>query len=246
MIEWTQADYDRLKPRMVSLAQTIAGERKLLKRDRELIRDLVLLAHLQFGSLHWFDEIEMAYRENRHNIKRPFGWLKTEFWRKTKKLGCDLNDVRAAPEAGRGGHGMTHIGIDPGKTGGIAVIRDDGPQAWKMPETRRDLWDLIVDLEDRGCFAVVEKVHTSPQMGVKSAGTFMQGKGEVLMALTAAGIPFEEIAPGRWQRSMQCLTKGDKNVTKRRAQELFPQLKVTHSIADALLIAEYCRRVRAS
>jgi hypothetical protein len=39
------------------------------------------------------------------------------------------------------------------------------------------------------------------------------------------------------------MSKGDKNVTKRRAQQLFPQLKVTHAIADALLIAEYGRRV---
>jgi len=41
---------------------------------------------------------------------------------------------------------------------------------------------------------------------------------------------------------MGCLTKGDKNVSKRRAQELFPALKVTHAIADALLIAEFARR----
>jgi hypothetical protein len=43
---------------------------------------------------------------------------------------------------------------------------------------------------------------------------------------------------------MSCLTKGDKNVTKSRAQELFPEVKVTHAIADALLIAEYGRRIR--
>ena len=43
---------------------------------------------------------------------------------------------------------------------------------------------------------------------------------------------------------MSWLSKGDKNVTKSRAQELFPELKITHAIADALLIAEYGRRVR--
>jgi hypothetical protein len=31
-------------------------------------------------------------------------------------------------------------------------------------------------------------------------------------------------------------------VSKRKAQELFPGIKVTHAIADALLIAEYNRR----
>jgi hypothetical protein len=42
---------------------------------------------------------------------------------------------------------------------------------------------------------------------------------------------------------MRCLTKGDKNVSKARAQELFPALKITHATADALLIAEYGRRL---
>lgn len=42
---------------------------------------------------------------------------------------------------------------------------------------------------------------------------------------------------------MGCLTNGDKNITKQRAQQLFPSAKVTHKIADALLLAEYCRRV---
>jgi hypothetical protein len=37
------------------------------------------------------------------------------------------------------------------------------------------------------------------------------------------------------------MTRGDKNVSKRRAQEIFPMIKVTHSVADALLIAEYNR-----
>jgi hypothetical protein len=39
------------------------------------------------------------------------------------------------------------------------------------------------------------------------------------------------------------MTKGDKNITKRKAQELFPEIKITHAIADSLLIAEYGRRL---
>jgi len=59
------------------------------------------------------------------------------------------------------------------------------------------------------------------------------------MALTAAGIPFERVRPQVWQKELSCLTGGDKNVSKRRAQELFPHLKVIHATADALLIAHY-------
>ena len=90
-----------------------------------------------------------------------------------------------------------------------------------------------------GIHAYIEQVHSSPQMGVKSAFTFGNGFGHLEMALTAAGIPFTRIRPQVWQKELGCLTKGDKNVSKRKAQELFPSMKVTHATADALLIAKY-------
>jgi hypothetical protein len=86
----------------------------------------------------------------------------------------------------------------------------------------------------------------SPQMGVTSAFTFGKGYGGLLMLLTALDIPFDQITPRKWQTAMGCLSGGDKNVTKRRAQQLFPKLTITHAIADALLLAEFCRRVRGS
>jgi len=146
---------------------------------------------------------------------------------------------------------MTIIGIDPGKGGGIAWISDGKPCVEKMPETLQDLWELIDAIaygssglpphQNVGncAKAYIESVHSSPQMGVKSAFTFGNGFGHLEMALTAAGIPFERVSPQRWQKAMGCMTKGDKNVSKRRAQELFPALKVTHATADALLIAYY-------
>lgn len=141
----------------------------------------------------------------------------------------------------------TIIGIDPGVNGGIAWIQDGKPCVEKMPDTLKDLWELLYSIEcqDNGyknCKAYIECVHSSPQMGVKSAFTFGQGYGRLEMALTAAGIPFERVRPQEWQKSMGCMSKGDKNVTKRKAQELFPSLKITHATADALLIAEYLRR----
>ena len=139
---------------------------------------------------------------------------------------------------------MNHIGIDPGKSGGIALVSDDHRQAWKIPETERDLWELLASFDDGNTFATIEKVASSPQMGVKSAFTFGAGYGKLRMALIAAGIPFETVSPSRWQRTLGCLSKGDKNVTKAKAQELFPELKITHAIADSLLIAEFGRRTR--
>jgi hypothetical protein len=137
-----------------------------------------------------------------------------------------------------------YIGIDPGLSGGIAFIPTSGePWAHKMPETDRDLIDLLRDsTRDMEARATLEFVSSSPQMGVKSAFTFGEGYGRLQMALTALGVPYERVRPQAWQKAMGCLTKGDKNVSKRRAQELFPALKVTHAIADALLIAEFARR----
>jgi hypothetical protein len=151
----------------------------------------------------------------------------------------------------------TIIGIDPGKNGAIAWITDGKPCVEKMPETLQDLWDLICDIksaaggspQERLSAAIyspkayIEQVHSSPQMGVTSAFSFGLGFGRLEMALTAASIPFERVSPQKWQKALGCRTGGDKNVSKRKAQELFPAMKCTHAISDALLIAEYGRRV---
>ena|SRR3990167_2802190 len=137
------------------------------------------------------------------------------------------------------------IGIDPGVAGGVAILGEAGDvlSATKMPETDRDVLEAVRSGKDYGLpVATVEFVRSSPQMGVRSAWTFGVGYGRLRMALMASEIPFEEVTPRKWQAAMRCLTGGDKNVSKARAQELFPGTKVTHNIADALLIAEYGRR----
>lgn len=141
------------------------------------------------------------------------------------------------------------IGIDPGKSGGIAFYYENGPVIEPMPETNHDLLMLFKEMlfaHINPTFAFIENVHSSPQMGVKSAFTFGQGYGALLMLLAARQIPYAPVTPQKWQKALGCLSKGDKNVTKRRAQELFPNLKITHSTADALLIAEYGRRLRSN
>lgn len=147
---------------------------------------------------------------------------------------------------------MIYIGVDPGVSGGIAIVTDRGApangvlevEAFPMPATERDLLDaLVYKTIPKQSRAVLERVAASPQMGVVSAFTFGKGYGGLRMALTAARIPFDEVTPATWQKALGCLSQGDKNITKRRAQQLFPQLTITHAIADALLIAEYCRRL---
>lgn len=140
-----------------------------------------------------------------------------------------------------------NCGIDPGASGSIACIPDNDPsKAWaiKMPETLGDLWEAIkgANSQDYEPIFILESVHSMPGQGVSSSFKFGRGFGTLEMALTAAGIRFEYVTPQKWQKALGCLTKGDKNVSKAKAQQLFPHLKITHAIADGLLIAEYCRR----
>ena len=138
------------------------------------------------------------------------------------------------------------IGIDPGQSGGIAVLTQGTPSAAKMPDTERDVFEVLLGCKQRGqLFAYIENVHSMPGGGVASSFKFGMNYGMLRAFLIALGIPFETVTPQKWQRKLGCLSKGDKNVTKRKAQELFPSLRITHAIADALLIAEYGRRIRA-
>lgn len=138
---------------------------------------------------------------------------------------------------------LVYVGIDPGASGGIAILNSVGGVCVvkPMPPTHRDILDMLTGIGPSR--AVLEFVRSSPQMGVTSAFTFGQSYGALRMALVAAGVPFDEVTPQKWQQAMGCRTKGDKNVSKRRAQELFPSVKVTHATADALLLAEYARRL---
>jgi crossover junction endodeoxyribonuclease RuvC len=138
------------------------------------------------------------------------------------------------------------IGIDVGASGAIAWIDERGKSCVeKMPDTLQDLWELVVSISlnagtgGLGVRAYLEAVSSSPQMGVASSFSFGRGYGNLEMALTAAGIPFERVRPQVWQKAMGCMTKGNKNISKQRAQELFPDKKVIHATADALLIALY-------
>lgn len=137
-----------------------------------------------------------------------------------------------------------YLGIDPGRSGGWALIDALGsPISWsKMPDTESDLLHVLCSM-DRPVWATLEKVNAMTP-GRRAAFLLGSSSAAIRVSLLAAKIPFEEVAPSAWQLRLRARTKGDKNVTKRKAQELFPGIRVTHAIADALLLAEYGRRTR--
>lgn len=145
--------------------------------------------------------------------------------------------------------GSYFVGIDPGKSGGIAFLDAKGTVlgTYKLDpktNTEHDVAQFLSSCKLVGTYAVLERVRSSPQQGVVSAFTFGSSYGFLRGLLTGLGIPYEEVLPARWQKTMGCMSKGDKNVTKAAAQRLFPSQKIIHATADAILLAEYCRRTR--
>lgn len=159
------------------------------------------------------------------------------------------------------------VGIDPGAGGGIAVVSLDNQTsvyAVKMPRTVGDLWTLFTYLSDLNTplFAVIEKVggfmggtdeegKTKNKASAHTMFTFGAGYGSLCMALYASKIPYQEVPPITWQRALGLPSRGKgedkgqhKNRLKAKAQQLFPKEEITLATADAILIAEYCRRKR--
>ena len=139
---------------------------------------------------------------------------------------------------------MRYMGIDPGKSGGIAVV-DPAKRlvyATKMPDTLRGLLNVI-KRHAEGTVCYLEQVHSMPRDGGKASFTFGRGFGHIELALTVYDVQYALVLPQTWQRALHTLTGGDKNITKAKAQRMFPRLNVTHATADALLIATYCRHV---
>lgn len=147
---------------------------------------------------------------------------------------------------------IIYIGIDPGLSGGIAILNQDGSvkDVVAMPDTPRDIYEFLLSYkEDSRC--VLEDVgHGMPGQSSKATATFARHNGHLEMALLALGIPTEKVTPQKWIKVYQLKKKKEqdknewKNVLKAKAQSLFPQLgkKVTLKTCDALLIAEYARR----
>lgn len=155
---------------------------------------------------------------------------------------------------------ITYIGIDPGAKGGIACLQPDGSIDFTSIAklTKQRIWNF---LNNRGDTKVVmEKVNG--YMGAKRGGgndtkgshmfTFGESYGFLQGCLVGHGLEegknYWMVFPRTWQ-SVVGMGKGrrgeiyeeHKRRLKKRAEQLFPQLKVTLETADALLLAHYCK-----
>jgi len=138
------------------------------------------------------------------------------------------------------------LGIDPGKKGGIALLEADKPsavyqvQTWPMPDTTRALHDLIAGLPIIK-ICMLEKPFYPQIIGITNAAVIAEAYGILKGALAWRDIPFREIRPNDWKKSLNVST--DKNLARQRASEFFPdnadqwKLAKQDGRAEAALIA---------
>lgn len=147
---------------------------------------------------------------------------------------------------------LKFVGIDPGKSGAIAIIDEDGIEELENYDLylyRKILIEKIVHLSKSQYSVYVENVHAMPGQGVTSMFHFGENFGKILGLLVGLGIEYQLVFPAQWKKSMGVTS--DKQTSIDKACELYfeppllrtPRSKVPdNNRAEALLIAEYARR----
>jgi crossover junction endodeoxyribonuclease RuvC len=150
---------------------------------------------------------------------------------------------------------MIFIGIDPGKSGGFAEITEyaSGDITYKtFPWDDVLFTDFLSKLKrtEHSIIAIVEKVSAMPNQGVVSMFNFGKSCGFIEGALTQCHIPYQLIIPQRWKREFSLNKSKDDSILV--CKHLFPDanlmrnarcIKPSDGMAEALLIAEYGRRL---
>lgn len=149
------------------------------------------------------------------------------------------------------------LGIDPGLSGALALWRDgwtllDMPVAGdgkgheiNGPELCRWLREQHPD------HAFVEYAAARPGQGVSSMFKFGVTYGATKMALAACSVAYTVITPAKWKPAVGIQTGADKEQSRLRALQLFPDQaaslarKKDHARADAMLLAYFGMKVGA-
>lgn len=122
-----------------------------------------------------------------------------------------------------------------------------------MPLTEKGIWELValikdkIDLKGSVYTCLLEQVQGfigTPHPG-SAMFAFGQNYGSLRMALIGNGIKFSTVTPAVWQEALGVqkmrgkTTSEHKRTLKRLAASLYPTVRVTGWVADALLIAHY-------
>lgn len=149
---------------------------------------------------------------------------------------------------------MNIIAFDPGKSGGIAFVKNGVIHAQPMPIAGKELdlstiVDIILFVQPE--VGYIEKVHSMPGQGVSSTFTFGVGYGQLQGLLMGRKIPFELVAPQAWKKTVLSGTTKDKSAAITYCRRVFPDVPLVmprcrtphDGIADALCILQHGIRV---
>ena len=158
---------------------------------------------------------------------------------------------------------MRIIGIDPGLSGGIAVLDNNKVKDLfdmpVMPDGKKNkrqlncallaqlIKDHIKDIEDT--VMIVEQVNAMPGQGVTSMFNFGQTFGAIKGICAALGLPIYLIRPAKWKKHFE-LINSSKDASRTKAIEMYPSLaqklskKKDVNKSDAILIARYFSETR--
>lgn len=120
------------------------------------------------------------------------------------------------------------VGVDPGKSGAIALLTIDGDlvDAYDMPVVDGLISPAVLASYEGWrttpyrFHAVIEDVHAMPGQGVTSMFSFGRSVGVVEGVFGALGVPVTRVAPAKWKKSFGL--SRDKGESRRRALELWP------------------------
>ncbi len=132
---------------------------------------------------------------------------------------------------------MRVIGIDPGLSGAIAVLKDKKIQEIfdvpVMPEGKKNkrqlnsaqlvklIKDIISDNEET--VVVVEHVTAMPGQGVTSMFNFGQTFGAIKGICAALGLPIFFVRPAKWKKYFD-LINSSKDASRTKAIEMYPSI----------------------
>jgi crossover junction endodeoxyribonuclease RuvC len=153
---------------------------------------------------------------------------------------------------------MKILGIDPGLSGAFALWCDGTWTLFDMPvvgDAKRHEVNgptLCAWLrEHRPDHAFVEYAAARPGQGVSSMFKFGVTYGATKMALAACGVAYTVVTPAKWKSAVGIQTGADKEQSRVRALQLFPDQaaslarKKDHARADAMLLAYFGTKVGA-
>lgn len=147
-----------------------------------------------------------------------------------------------------------YIGIDSGSKGYVAVIYNNVVETFRLPYLADTLDisaldEFLIFIHDEEIHCILEKVQVMGSlMGRTSIFSMARNYGRLTAFLELRKIPYQEISPLQWKKQMGL--SSDKQESILLARKLFPNIKLrsdrakkdNDNIAEALLLAEYCRR----